>query len=63
MNIPQNVFIGSHCWIGLRCLILKGTKLADNTIVGANSLLNKDFYEPNSIIVGNPAHIVNSNVN
>lgn len=61
-NVPQNITIGSHCWIGLQCLILKGTTLADNCIVGARSLLNKKYDEPNSVIVGSPARIVKTNV-
>ena len=61
-NGPQNITIGSHCWIGLQCLILKGTIVADNCIVGAKSLLNKKYDEPNSVIVGSPARIVKTNV-
>lgn len=61
-NVPQNITIGSHCWIGLQCLILKGTTIADNCIVGAKSLLNKKYDEPNSVIVGSPARIVKTNV-
>ena len=61
-NVPQNINIGSHCWIGLQCLILKGTILADDSIVGAKSLLNKKYNESNSVIVGNPARIVKTNI-
>ena len=61
-NVPQNIVIGSHCWIGLQCLILKGTILADNSIVGAKSLLNKKYNESNTVIVGNPARIVKTNI-
>ena len=62
-NPPQNIYIGNHCWIGLQSLILKGTKLADNSIVGAKRLLNKEFVEPNTIIAGNPGRVLKSNVN
>lgn len=61
-NEPKNINIGSHCWIGLQTLILKGTRLPDNCIVGARSLLNKEFEAPNSLIVGNPACIVKANI-
>lgn len=61
-NVPQNVIIGEHCWIGLQSLILKGTFLAENSVVGAKSLVNKRFEEPNSIIAGNPAKIVKREV-
>lgn len=62
-NQTQNIVIGSHCWIGLQCLILKGTFIADNCIVGAKSLCNKRYESPNSIIAGNPARIIKSDVN
>jgi acetyltransferase-like isoleucine patch superfamily enzyme len=61
-NPPKNIHIGSHCWIGLQCLILKGTSIADNVIVGARSLLNKEFPESNAVIAGNPAGIVKRDV-
>lgn len=57
-NQPQNIVIGSHCWIGLQSLILKGTVLADNIIVGAKSLVNQKFEDPDVIIAGNPAKII-----
>lgn len=61
-NGPKDICIGSHCWIGLQTLVLKGTGLADNCVVGAKSLLNKKYNEPNSVIVGNPAHIVKAHI-
>lgn len=61
-NPSSNIYIGNNCWIGLQCLILKGTILADNTIVGARSLVNKKFDESKIVIVGNPAQIIKRNV-
>lgn len=57
-NVSENIVIGAHCWIGLQCLILKGTVIADNSIIGAKSLINKQFYESNVIIAGNPAKVI-----
>lgn len=34
---------GRNCWIGTRSIILKGTRLSNFCIVGANSVLNKDY--------------------
>lgn len=59
---PKNIIIGEHCWITSRCIILKGVVLPDNTIVGANSLVNKAFTEQNTLIVGSPAYIKRKNV-
>lgn len=61
-NTAQSVIIRDHCWIGLQSLILKGTFLAENVIIGAKSLVNKRFEEPNSVIAGNPARIIKGGV-
>lgn len=42
-NKNAAVVIGSHCWIGNRTTIMKGTILPDYSIVAGNSLLNKDY--------------------
>jgi len=59
---PQNVTIGKHCWITSRCTILKRTNLPDGTIVAANSLINKEFSQQNTLIGGVPARILKTDV-
>ncbi len=61
-NIPQDVHIGSHTWVGLRTLIMKGVNLAPNTVVGANSVVTKSYDESNAVLAGIPAKIVKKNV-
>ena len=61
-NSPQSIYIGSHCWIGLQSLILKGTTIADNVVVGARSLVNRDVAESNVVVAGSPAKIVKRGV-
>lgn len=61
-NIPQDVHIGSHTWVGLRTLIMKGVNLAPNTVVGANSVVTKSYDESNVVLAGIPAKIVKKNV-
>lgn len=61
-NYPKDVIIGNHCWIGLSVVILKGVKLAKNTVVGAGSIISKSFEEENTIVTGNPASLVRSNI-
>jgi acetyltransferase-like isoleucine patch superfamily enzyme len=51
------ITIGRNVWIGANCVILDGSVLGDNTIVVANSLVNRE-YPPNSILQGNPATVV-----
>lgn len=54
------VVIGKWCWVGNRTTIQKGTILPDNTIVGSNSLLNKDYTDEHSsrLIAGSPAKMI-----
>lgn len=51
------VRIGSNVWIGANSTILDGTVIGDNSIVVANSLVNRRF-PPNVIIQGNPAKVI-----
>lgn len=53
----QGVRIGDNVWIGGNTTIVDGTHLGDNTIVAANSLLNRR-YPPNAILQGNPAKVL-----
>ncbi len=51
------VRIGNNVWIGANTTILDGSVIGDNTIIVANSLVNRRF-PPNVIIQGNPAKII-----
>lgn len=65
LPIIKEIAIGDYCWIGNRTTIMPGTKLPNRTIVGSNSLLNKDYtktIEPFSIIGGIPAKLVKTGV-
>ena len=53
------VKIGRGCFIGARSIILKGVTLGDRVIVGAGSIVTKDF-PAFSIVAGNPARIIGS---
>lgn len=57
-DTPQPIVLGENIWIGTNAIILKGTTIGDNCVIGANSVVKGEF-EANSIIQGNPAKIVN----
>ena len=51
------IHIGKNCFIGCNALILKGTQLGDNCVVGAGAVVCGKF-EANSVIAGNPARVI-----
>lgn len=46
------VKIGKNVWIGSGCIILKGTTIGDNCVIGAGSIVSADIKD-NSICVQN----------
>lgn len=64
VNIGQNYgssnvpIIGNNVYIGPGAKIFGKIVIADGCAIGANSVVCKDFIEPNKIIVGNPAKVV-----
>ena len=51
------VIIGDNCWIGSRVIILPGVTLDEGCVIGAGSVVTKNFGK-NCIIAGNPAHLI-----
>lgn len=49
--------IGDDCFIGMNSIILKGSNLGNNVIVGAGSVVHGSFPD-NCIVAGNPAKII-----
>ena len=47
--------IGDNVSIGVGAVILGGVYVADGIAIGANSVVNKSFYEPDITIAGAPA--------
>lgn len=62
INPNKEIIIADNCWIGNRCNINKGTKLAKNTIVASMSLTNKANSQENVIIAGIPAMVIKTGV-
>ncbi|KRE47894.1 acyltransferase [Paenibacillus sp. Soil522] len=49
--------IGENVFIGCNCLILKGAKIGDNTVIGAGSVVSGEI-PANCIAAGNPVRVV-----
>lgn len=57
-NRSKNIKIGNHVWIGMNTQILKGVMIPNDCVIGAGSLVNKQFQESNCIIAGHPSKII-----
>jgi acetyltransferase-like isoleucine patch superfamily enzyme len=53
----RDVEVGSNCWIGYGACILRGVRVGDNSIVGANSVVTKDV-PANAVVAGVPARLI-----
>lgn len=52
-----DTYIGHHCVIGGRAIILPGIRLGNHVFVGAGSVVTKSFPD-HCLIAGNPAKII-----
>jgi acetyltransferase-like isoleucine patch superfamily enzyme len=55
----DRVVIGQNVWIGLRCTIMRGVVIGDNSIVAAGAVVTKSV-PPNTVVAGNPAVVIKS---
>lgn len=58
LEYAKKITIGDNCWIGGNAVICPGVSLGDNVVVGAGSVVTKNFGD-NVVIAGNPAKIIN----
>lgn len=60
-NRLMDTWIGSHCFIGAKSVIMPGVRIGDHSVVGAGSVVMTDV-PPNCLVSGNPAKIVRSGI-
>lgn len=58
-TICKPIVIEDGVWIGTNSTILPGVTIGKNSIIGANSLVNKDV-PANVVVAGNPAKVIKS---
>jgi acetyltransferase-like isoleucine patch superfamily enzyme len=51
----DSISIGRYCFVGTDCVLLGGSTLPDNSILGAKSLLNKKYSDKYWLYAGTPA--------
>lgn len=62
VNPPEEITIGKNVWIGARTMILKGSRIPNGCVIGAQSLISKSFEVEKTLIAGNPAKIIKKNI-
>lgn len=62
LNPDAEVVIGDHVWVGCRCLILKGSLIADGCVVAAGSTVTGMFDNDNALLGGVPARVLRDGV-
>lgn len=58
----KSVVIGNHVWICTEAHILKGSAIPNDCVVGYHSIVCTSFQQPNSLITGSPAKIIQNNI-
>lgn len=58
----RGVKIGNHVWLGMNALVLKDTKIGDNSIVAAGTVVTHKNGENNIILAGNPSKKIKEKV-
>ena len=57
-----NTKVGDCCFIGARSFLMPGVTIGDHSIVAACAVVTKDV-PPHSIVAGNPAKVIKSDIN
>ncbi|GFH43085.1 hypothetical protein Hs30E_16360 [Lactococcus hodotermopsidis] len=61
-NMAGSIVIEDHVWLGRNVSVNKGSYIAFNSVVSANSMVNKVSRESGVVLAGTPAKIVQKNI-
>ena len=53
----KEIIIERNVWIGLNCVVLKGVRIGENSVIGACSVVTNDI-PSNVVAAGNPCRII-----
>jgi acetyltransferase-like isoleucine patch superfamily enzyme len=56
-GVPREVVIGDDVWLGVGVMVLKGARIGDNSIIGANSVVTGEI-PANVVAAGNPCKVI-----
>lgn len=62
LNNDAPIVFGNNIWIGCRSIVLKGSSIPNNCVIGANSFVSKKLESENCLYVGNPIKCVKENI-
>lgn len=63
INMPKDIVIGSHVWLGQQVFVLKGAVIPDGCIVGARSTVTASLKaDVRSLIIGQPAKTIKKEI-
>ncbi len=62
VNPSKDIFVGDHVWVGNTVIVNKGVKILDNSIIGAGSVVTKQFEKSGIVVAGNPAKEVKEQI-
>tara|TARA_R110002074_G_scaffold402247_1_gene605656 strand:- start:228633 stop:229220 length:588 start_codon:yes stop_codon:yes gene_type:complete len=61
LNLPGDITLGDHVWLGSDVVILKGVTVGSGSVVGVRSLLTGSVPD-NSLSVGSPAKVIKNRI-
>ena len=62
LDVERDTVISNHVWVCENVLLLSGSMVSDDSVIAANTLVNKCFSETNILIAGNPASVKKRNI-